>query len=134
MKKIQLHNNICELSIVFSFIEELEKEYTLPPHIVFNLNLALEEAITNIIQYSNLPESDIIEIKVEKQDDILSIEILDNGIAFNPLEDAPPADITSNVEDRKIGGLGIYLIKNLMDVVSYARKGEQNVLIMNKKI
>lgn len=134
MKKIQLSNNICELSHLFSFVQELEREYDLPPQVVFNLNLALEEAVTNVIQYSCISENDTIDIHVEKNDQTLSIEIIDNGKAFNPLKDAPPADITSNAEERKIGGLGIFLITQLMDAVTYERYNNKNVLRLNKNI
>ena len=64
----------------------------------------------------------------------LKLCLLDHGFAFNPLAEAPEVDITSDAEKRQIGGLGIFLIRQMMDKLEYERVGEQNVLTMIKKI
>lgn len=133
-KIIILNNQLTELQKMFDLTEELQKELELPKEVVFNMSLALEEALTNIILYAYPHSQGTIELKVKKEDEkSLSFTLKDKGIAFNPLE-APEADVTLPATEREIGGLGIFLIRQLMDLVEYERKGDNNILKMTKKI
>jgi anti-sigma regulatory factor (Ser/Thr protein kinase) len=98
------------------------------------LNLALEEAVTNVIVYAYPDGIDgLVDIEAYIREDHLEFIISDSGKPFDPTA-APQADVTLGVEDRKIGGLGIYLVRNIMDTVSYRYENGKNILTMIKKI
>lgn len=133
-KNIHFVNQLSELEKLFSLTLELQKEFCLSEELVFSLNLSLEEALTNVILYAYPSTTGQIELLVDGQDDHLVFTLKDQGIPFNPLVEAPEADITSSIEDREIGGLGVFLIRQLMDEVEYTRQDESNILQMTKKI
>ncbi len=136
MKEIILHNRIEEIERLGNFVDELSDELGIDPGTAFNLNLALEEAATNIINYA-YPEGEdhTFSITARKDDKaVLSLSLRDSGTAFNPLEEAPEVDTTLGVEERAIGGLGIFLIRQIMDSVSYERTDGQNILTMTKQL
>lgn len=95
----------------------------------FKIRLCVEEIEENILGYS---QSDWVTLRVENNSGMLEISFTDGGIAFDPLAKADP-DITASVEDRQIGGLGIYLCKQMMDVVEYSRDEGKNILMMKLK-
>ena len=129
-----VNNHIDELARVAVFMEETGDEWNFPMSMVLNLNLVLEEALTNIILYGFKSDtSHTIEVHFNKTGDDLSIEIIDDGIAFDPTNVADP-DITLSVENRTVGGLGIFLIRKIMDTVEYKRIANKNKLILKKNI
>ncbi len=129
-----VNNHIDELAKVAVFMEETGDEWNFPMSMVLNLNLVLEEALTNIILYGFESDSiHTIEVHLIKTGDDLSIEIIDDGKAFDPTNVADP-DITLSVENRKVGGLGIFLIRKIMDTVEYKRIANKNNLILKKNI
>ena len=97
--------------------------------------LASEEAIVNVIHYAYPEGEGDLEIQVRGLDGTGGIEITlrDKGVAFNPLERETP-DIDAPVEDRPIGGLGIFMVQKIMDSVAYERLGDENVLTMAKRL
>jgi len=135
MDKILLVNNkIEELTRVAQFMEELGEEWGLPVPLVFSLNLVMEEALTNTIAYGFDDDgSHTIEIHFNKAGALLSIIITDDGHEYDPTQKKDP-DIFLAVEDRPIGGLGIFLIKKIMDSVQYRRINNRNNLILTKNI
>ena len=92
-----------------------------------NLNLSLDELITNIVSYG-YRDSDEHEIRVTmtEQSGSLVVVLEDDGMAFDPFTDAPEPDLEAGVEERPIGGLGVYLVKTLMDEVAYERLDGRN--------
>lgn len=133
-KTLTIQNDINELNKLPLFVEELCKEQNLPPEMTFHLNLVLEEAVTNIIFYAfpKQTESEIT-ILAELLNHSLLLTITDCGIPFDPTKVAE-ADITLSTEERPIGGLGIFLIKQLMDEVKYQRIDGRNVFTMKKEL
>lgn len=127
-------NNISEIDRLEHFMEEFAERWHLSPTDTMNLNLALEEAIVNCIHYA-YPEHEQGEILLHASlhGDVLTFVISDAGIAFDPTKRETP-DLSLSVEDRPIGGLGIFLVKQIMDTVEYQRHEDRNVLIMTKKI
>ncbi len=97
------------------------------------IELAIEETIVNIINYSSTKNTTEIEMNCELRNSAVIIEVADNGTPFNPLEKEDP-DISIPIEDREIGGLGIFLIKNIMDDVHYKRTDDHNILTLEKNI
>ncbi len=129
-----LHNDIQQIPQLAEFVETIADEKKLDQATAMNLNLALEEAVTNVIMYAYPEGSDgLVDIEAIIRKDSLEFIIRDNGIAFDPTA-APEADVTLGAEERRIGGLGIFLVRKIMDSVSYARNDGKNILSMTKKI
>ncbi len=133
-KKFIIENRIEELPILFSKVEELGDEWNLSVPITMNINLVLEEAVTNVIFYAfNDEKRHEIIILVSLENKVLKIEIIDDGLPFDPTN-RPMPDVTLSAEDREIGGLGIYLIQQIMDTVKYSRIDNNNILTLTKNI
>lgn len=131
-RQIVIKNEISEISILSDFIDQIGQELELKTSLVMSLNLVLEEAVSNIIMYA-YPErmGELITIMVEKRDDMLIFTITDKGVEFDPTL-VPEADITLSAEERPIGGLGIYLIKKIMNEAEYQRIDGNNVFTLKK--
>jgi len=95
--------------------------------------VSLDEAVTNVIMYAYPQEKGNVRICIEKRDGRVTFEISDSGKPFNPLEQPVP-DVSANIENRMIGGLGIHLIRHMMDEISYRRDNGRNYFILVKKI
>lgn len=134
-KTLCIENDIKELDRINDFLEVVDEEFHLPSAFRMKLNLVLEEAVSNIIFYAYKPgeKGCSINIVVSYDKGWLTLMLIDSGIAFDPTKRENP-DITLSADERPIGGLGIFLIKQIMDEVSYRRERKQNVLIMKKKI
>ncbi len=133
-KKLVIKNDISEISKLATFIGELSEELDLTPELNFNLNLVLEEAVSNVILYAYGEEKHKeISLMANMSDGNLVFVLTDSGKVFDPTK-VPDADITLSAEEREIGGLGIFLIRQIMDKVDYQRIGEKNVLTMRKQL
>lgn len=96
------------------------------------IRLASEEALVNIINYAYPQKDGDIDVSCAiNEKNALVIEIKDSGIAFNPLS-LPEPDLTISIDKRKIGGLGVYMICQIMDEVYYKRENDKNILTMIK--
>ena len=128
-----LQNNIDQVSLLPAFVEDAVKASKLNPKLTDSLNLALEEAVVNVINYA-YPEGTAGEVLIDAAttDRALTFTITDGGKPFDPTA-REEVDINASVEDRPIGGLGIHLVRQIMDDVRYERRGEKNVLILTKK-
>jgi sigma-B regulation protein RsbU (phosphoserine phosphatase) len=131
--EIRLKNKVSELDGVNQTLREFGHRHGLASKVIHDLNLALEEILTNIISYGYTDNREHeIKVRLSAQLGEVSVEIEDDGQPFNPLE-APEPDITKPLEERKIGGLGIHLVRKLMDSLEYKRQGERNLLTIKKK-
>lgn len=129
-----MKNNPEEIPALAEAIELFAETQKIPDRAVFQVNLSLDELLTNTISYG-FPEGGEHEIVIRLtiQGGMLVIEVHDDGIAFNPLEESE-VDISQGLEDRPIGGLGIHLARKMMDEIEYSREEERNVLVMRKQI
>ena len=133
-KKLILQNEVAEISKLAIFIDELGEEFGLSPELVFNLNLVLEEAVSNVILYAYPKEEhQTISLIAKKKGNQLIFVLTDTGKEFDPTQ-APDADITLSAEERPIGGLGIFLIRQIMNTVEYQRIDGKNVLTLGKEL
>ncbi|MEA4975949.1 MAG: ATP-binding protein [Paludibacter sp.] len=131
-KQLIIQNDIPELNRVVAFLEGLEEEWQLPLAIITPINLVLEEALSNVIFYAyEKGSTHEIKIDFEHRANQLDITITDTGKPFDPTGKEDP-DIELSVEERPIGGLGIFLIRKIMNEVSYERVGQENILRMTK--
>ncbi|MBQ7663118.1 MAG: ATP-binding protein [Prevotella sp.] len=133
-KKLTLHNDVQQISKLADFVDAIAEEASIDPSLAMSLNLALEEAVTNVVMYAYpAGEEGDVDIVAELSDGSLLFTISDKGIPFDPTK-KEDADITLGVEERQIGGLGIFLVRQLMDTVEYERKDGYNILTMKKKL
>ena len=133
-KSIILANDISEITRLYEFIEEIGNDFSLSPDIVFNLNLVLEEAVVNVINYAYPKEEhQYIYLSATMKDGSIVLVLTDTGKEFDPTA-APEADITLSADERQIGGLGIFLIRQIMNEVKYERIEGKNVLTLEKKL
>ena len=133
-KSIILANDISEISRLYEFIEEIGNDFSLSPDIVFNLNLVLEEAVVNVINYAYPKEEhESIYLSARMHEGSIILVLTDTGKEFDPTA-APEADVTLSADERQIGGLGIFLIRQIMNEVRYERIEGKNVLTLEKKL
>ena len=127
-------NEIGEIPKLEAFIEDIAQRRSLGPGLVASINLALEEAVTNVIMYA-YPKGTKGTFSIDSKDStgLLEFTITDSGTEFDPTS-APKPDTSLDVEQRSIGGLGIHLVRSIMDSVTYQRKDGKNILKMTKII
>ena len=133
-KSIVLANEISEICRLADFIEDMGNEFSLAPDVRFNINLVLEEAVANIINYAYpKDEHESIYLSARMHEDSIVLVLTDTGKEFDPTM-APEVDVTLSAEERQIGGLGIFLIRQIMNEVRYERIDGKNVLTLEKKL
>ena len=124
--------DLAQLERIGAFIATVMREFGLDEQKIFNLQLAVDEACSNIMKYgysAATAEEKKIRISCSRREGAIAVEIRDRGKPFDPTTAAPP-DLEAGLEEREIGGLGIYFMNKLTDEISYAYKGGQNVLTM----
>ena len=128
---LTLKNDLAELARIAEAVEMHGKSRGWPARWVMNVNLSLDELITNIVSYGyrDSAEHEILVTLTEK-DGALVVVLEDDGIAFDPLSAAPEPELEAGVEERRIGGLGVYFVKSLMDEVAYERRAGRNRLTL----
>ena len=113
-------------------IEQCMKSHGWGEDAVLDVQLAVEEAVTNSILHGYDGTSGTIAIRIETTPHYITVEVADDAPAFDPLS-VPDPDIDADLEDRQIGGLGIFLIRRVMDEVTYRFDGKRNILVLVKK-
>ena len=130
----ELKNDPSELNRLCQHCEKVGHTIGLSKKAIFEINLALDELFTNIISYGfKDKEEHKIHIQIAVDEKELTLRVEDSGVPFNPLEAQAP-NFNCTIEECQIGGLGIHLIKKVMDKVLYKRKADKNVLLLKKKI
>ncbi len=146
MTELLLEAKLENMDIVLNFVEErLEGS---PAKIRNQISIAVDEIFSNIARYAYHPDVGGATVRISVDDDI-TIEFEDSGIAYDPLSAEKPditlpaeeralsaekPDITLPAEEREVGGLGLLMVKNLMDSVEYRRAGNKNILTIKKKL
>ena len=128
---LRIPPNHNQLEQIPAAVEEFAERDNWPPDLVFKLNLVLEELGVNIVNYSGATGE--IEISLASDDETVTIEIADNGRSFNPLAELDTPDISAPLGERPIGGLGVHLVRSMMDELSYSREDGMNRLVMTKR-
>lgn len=132
--RLLIRNDIREIERIADACQNFGEENGLSEKMVFDANLILEEIISNIIFYGYDDENEheiVLEMNLDGEN--LKIRIQDDAKPFNPLESRTP-DLDLPLEDRPIGGLGIYLTHKLVDNMEYKRTDGKNILTLNKTI
>ena len=133
-RSLTLPNDIETIPTLSQFIDECAETVGLDSSLTMALNLAIEEAVVNVMLYA-YPEGTVgdVTIRFSATGEELEIVITDSGTPFDPTQ-CQDADITLSVEERPIGGLGIFLERQLMDAISYRRADGNNILNMRKTL
>jgi serine/threonine-protein kinase RsbW len=130
----ELKSSLSELDNLCLNLETLGEKIGLSKKLVFEINLALDELFTNIISYGFSDEDEhTIKVTITPQNDEICLCIEDDGIPFNPIEFDTP-DVACSVENCKVGGLGIHIMRKLMDDICYQRCGDKNILTLKKNL
>ena len=133
-KELKLKNQISELERVNQFVEEIGDELGLDMELQMNLNLVMEEMVSNVIFYA-YPQGTEAEIELVAESDGKEVTFVlsDSGKEFDPtMRESVNTDI--NPAERDIGGMGIFIVKNIMNKVTYQRLKGKNLLTMKKEI
>lgn len=133
-KRLVLPNDIETIPQLNEFIDLVAEEVGLDMSLTMSLNLAMEEAVVNVMDYA-YPDGQKgnVDIEVTADQEWMTFVITDTGIAFDPTT-KEDADTTLSAEERPIGGLGIFLVRQLMDDINYKREGNKNVLTLRKML
>ena len=133
-KELRIKNQISELEKAAQFVEEIGEELGLSMELQMNLNLVMEEMVTNVIFYA-YPEGEVADIELLAKSDgkELTFVLSDQGKEFDPTA-KEDTDLDVNPADRDLGGMGIFIVKNIMNKVTYQRLEGKNLLTMTKGI
>lgn len=127
---VVLRSDTHEIRRLADAIEYLADSLQLPQPMLFKLNLALDELITNTIAYGYAERKDgEIDIEMRRHADRVEVKLIDSADAFDPFSVAAP-DTAASLEERQIGGLGIHFVRTLIDEVNYRRDDDRNVITL----
>ncbi|MCY4376484.1 MAG: ATP-binding protein [Spirochaetaceae bacterium] len=118
------------LSDITDAVEELGERERWPPDFLFRMNLVLEEMTLNVMTHGRSAGASELEVVVVCEADTVTVEIVDDGPRFDPLQDAPVPDPDASLDDRPVGGLGVYLVREMVDEVSYRYEDGRNRLLI----
>ena len=131
---ITLTNDIQQVPQLADFVDMVCEEVGMDMAIAIQMNLAMEEAVVNVMDYA-YPAGTVgdVTIEAESDDDQLQFTIIDSGTPFDPTA-KEEVDTTLSAEERPIGGLGIHLVRQLVDSINYERIDGKNILTLRKKM
>jgi non-ribosomal peptide synthetase component F len=133
MKEIKIEATIENFDNVLDFVNAELETINCPSKFKQQIAIVVEEIFVNIAHYAYTPATGFAVVRVLVSDKEVSLEFEDLGNPYNPLERADP-DITASAEDRQIGGLGIFMVKKMMDVMEYQYENNRNILRLKKII
>jgi len=133
MNELTVEATVENVEAVTAFVNEHLESYGCPMKVQIQIDIAIDELFGNIAYYAYDAETGLATVRVDVEKDPLAaiITFIDNGKPFDPLSREDP-DVTLSAEERKIGGLGLFLVKNTMDDVKYEYKDGQNILCIRK--
>ena len=135
MRTITVPANDKDTTPIVEFVEKELSQYDCPARALYQIEVAIEEILVNIVNYAGLSETDGVEIRCEVMEDPLRVvvQFLDEGVPFDPLAKSDPDTSPEALMNRE-GGLGIFMVKTMMDDVSYAYEDGKNTLTILKNL
>lgn len=130
---IKVKSDREELDGITAAVEAFSVDEAWSSDLLFRINLVIEELVLNIMDYGYDDDQHEIEINLQSNPESVTIDIIDEGRAFDPLHDAPAPDIDAPLEERAVGGLGVHLARTMMDGISYHREETRNHLQLVKR-
>ena len=131
---LKLETRLDELERITAAVEDLGEQEDWPPAFTFRVNLVLEELGINIINHGHDGGIHEFDVTLTSDANTLTIEISDDGRPFDPLHDASAPDVAASLEDRSVGGLGIHLVRTMVDEMHYRREQGRNCLTLTTHI
>ena len=135
-ERLSLHikNDLFEIKRMAEELEDWCHDQSISEDIAFQLDLVLDEMVSNVIRHGIKDSGQhIIQVNLHRDGQQLTLEIEDDGVPFNPF-DAPVPDITKPIEERRPGGLGVFLVRQMMDSLDYERRNGKNYLLIKKSL
>lgn len=135
MKELTLDATVDNITSVTDFVDEQLEAFGCPLKAKMQIDIAIDELFGNIAHYAYKPDVGPATVRVEVNENPLAVIItfIDHGVQYDPLSTEEP-DTTLSAEERRIGGLGIYIVKKSMDEITYEYKDGQNILKIKKNI
>lgn len=132
--KFFLQNDSGELQRLAAELKDFGEQEKLPPKVVQQVNVALDELVTNVMLYGyDDPSAGVIEVELSRDGENITAVLSDDGRPFDPFQAKIP-DVTLPIEDRSVGGLGVYFVRKLMDEYSYAYENGRNIVRLTKRV
>ncbi len=131
--RLTIETRLDELECLATAVEDFGRDDNWPVDLTFQVNLALEELWLNVVNHGHDGGFHEVEIGLTSEAEAVTIEITDDGKPFDPLNDAPTPDVMGPLNDRTVGGLGIHLVRTMMDEMRYQREGDRNHLTLVKR-
>ena len=129
-KMLSINPTMESVPLVAAFVEEHLEKFEVPAKLSAKLMVAVDEIYSNIVRYSGASEA---QIRLVKEEELVQLIFRDNGEPYNPLTAKAP-DVTASAEDRAIGGLGIFMVRKMMDNVEYEYTNDRNKLTLTVKL
>ena len=129
---VRINATLDELQGLQAKVAEFGTAADWPPAFAYQVELVIEELCVNVVNYGGDGKHSI-ELSMESGPKKLTIDIVDDGHAFDPFSEAPPPDLQSDVEHRPIGGLGVHFVKTMMDEAHYKRESDRNHVTLVKR-
>jgi anti-sigma regulatory factor (Ser/Thr protein kinase) len=133
-RRTTVSGDAAQLPVLVAFLQQFWSDHSLPAPEAFPFELSLEEIFMNVAMHgvtaTHRPQ---VEVCLKHADGGVILTITDDGPAFDPLQ-APPPDLEADLEDRPVGGLGIHLVREMMDEVTYQRLDGRNLLRMRRRL
>ena len=135
MKEITVDATIDNVQTITDFVDERLEEMNCPVKAQMQLNIVIDELCSNVARYAYSDRTGKVTVSVDTVDKPMKVWLtfIDEGIPYNPLAKEDP-DITLSAEERKLGGLGIYMVKKMMDEFRYEYKDGKNIVTVCKVI
>lgn len=131
--QLRLDADLASLPLLDEAVEEFGEAQEWAMDMLFQVKLALEEIAVNVINHGYGQGGSAFEVDITSEPAALTIRITDEAKEFNPLTSSPAADVDASVDDRRVGGLGVHLVRTMMDEMHYERADGQNRLTLVKK-
>jgi anti-sigma regulatory factor (Ser/Thr protein kinase) len=132
--EIKIRNVLEDMPLVVEFVEAFGRSRGIPPKVINDLNVCLDELLNNTISYGYDNRGDhSIQVRLVVDGNQLLADVEDDGRPFDPLQSAEP-NLAGDLQSRRLGGVGIHFVKSLMDSVDYVRSGRYNRTTLRKRL
>ena len=131
--KLTLPSRISALGDLEQAVEAFGEEQDWSPPLLFQIQLSLEELASNVVRHGYGVDGHEFDVSVYSDRDRVTVEIVDSAPAYNPLTDAPEPDLGAALDDRQIGGLGVFLVRDVADEMHYSREDGKNRIVIVKR-
>ena len=133
MKEMTVAARLENIEVVTAFIDAFLEDADCPVKTQMQIDVAVDEVMSNIVHYAYPDGEGMVTVSIEEKENTVQIFFRDSGSPYDPLTAKAP-DLSLSAEDRPIGGLGIHMVKKMMDAVSYRYENGQNMLTLQKML